>query len=56
MKQFGLEGSGTCATNLPETMEDVMEDNGGREVVIEELGILILFLFLTDLRVPISCS
>ena len=31
LKQIGLEGGGTCAATRPETMEEVVEGDGGRE-------------------------
>ena len=35
MKQLSLKGGGTFATNLPETMEDIVEGNGGGETAIK---------------------
>ena len=34
MKKFGLEGGSICAMTRPETMEDVVEVDGGGEAAI----------------------
>ena len=49
MEQFGIEVGGTCATTRLETMEYVMEVNGGDEAAIDDI-ILCANMWILDAK------